>query len=179
MHIDVVSPKKKKVNIKGFCQPNFKYHCTIATVRINKFMPLPAGAGGWTDSARLIFNRARFRIAACNMSLCVLSKQWLQIEYIVFEDTFKISTYSVCLKLLYHATTAAFRVKKAMPKETILDNLKRENQERMCRFCWYRFGLGLLNVNGRPQICLEDGLPKTCANKKIKKACPIEAARLA
>ena len=68
---------------------------------------------------------------------------------------------------------------QGMPKEAILDkNSNRENHERMFRFYWYRFGIGLPNVNGRPQICLE-GLPVTCTNKKIKKACPFELDRLA
>jgi len=69
--------------------------------------------------------------------------------------------------------------KQEMPKEAILDkNSNRESHERMFRFYWYRFGIGLPNVNGRPQICLE-GLPVTCTNKKIKKACPFELDRLA
>ena len=68
--------------------------------------------------------------------------------------------------------------KQELPKEAILDkNSNRESHEQMFRFYWYRFGIGLPNVNGRPQICLE-GLPVTCTNKKIKKACPFETDRL-
>ena len=68
--------------------------------------------------------------------------------------------------------------KQELPKEAILDkNSNRESHEQMFRFYWYRFGIGLPNVNGRPQICLE-GLPVACTNKKIKKACPFEPDRL-
>ena len=43
--------------------------------------------------------------------------------------------------------------KQEMPKEAILDkNSNRGSHERMFRFYWYRFGIGLPNVNIGPKF---------------------------
>ena len=158
--IKICSKKPPWILNKGNKQRIFRFYSERFGTGLQKWMVTPNP--GWLSTKRVppssILQRDKKTLAHENRF--ILSNPGLSGEY-----------HSPCL--------LGSPKKQEMPKEAILDkNSNRESHERMFRFYWYRFGIGLPNVNGRPQICLQ-GLPVTCANKKIKKACPFELDRLA